>query len=107
MQLTWQFWQNEPKGGDQEFRYARVCRKPTRTSLLEGRAYRDMTASPIKTFKGSVMGYVSTMMRIKSAFEGAGIRFLEDAGTVGLQLQKMAPRHEGGLRNKAERSVDP
>lgn len=43
---------------------------------------------------GPVMGYVSTLMRIQSAFEKAGILFLDDdaGGGIGVRLQKKPQR---------------
>jgi hypothetical protein len=42
--------------------------------------------NPTSLFKnGPVMGYDSTPMRIQSAFEGAGIRFLDDEAGAGLR----------------------
>ena len=39
---------------------------------------------------GPVMGYVSTLMRIQSAFEQAGIRFLnkDSEGGIGVRLAR-------------------
>ena len=43
---------------------------------------------------GPVMGYVSTLMRIQSAFEQAGILFLDDdaGGGIGVRLEKKPQR---------------
>ena len=46
------------------------------------------TIRRIEGQEGPVMGYVSTPMRIQSAFENAGIRFLdnEPGGGIGVRL---------------------
>jgi transcriptional regulator with XRE-family HTH domain len=42
---------------------------------------------------GPVMGYVSTLMRIQSAFQGAGILFLDNdaGGGIGIRLIRPKP----------------
>jgi len=42
---------------------------------------------------GPVMGYVSTLMRIQSAFQGAGILFLDNdaGGGIGVRLIRPKP----------------
>jgi len=48
----------------------------------------------IEKGSGPVMGYVSTVMRIRSAFEKAGIQFLDDdsAGGIGVRFRKQKKR---------------
>jgi transcriptional regulator with XRE-family HTH domain len=48
------------------------------------------TIRRIEGQEGPMMGYVSTLMRIQSAFEEAGIRFLDNdpEGGIGVRLRK-------------------
>lgn len=48
------------------------------------------TIRRIEAQEGPVMGYVSTLMSIQSAFEKAGIRFLDNeaGGGIGVRLIK-------------------
>jgi predicted transcriptional regulator len=41
---------------------------------------------------GPVMGYVSTLMRIQSAFEQAGVRFLDNDAGGGIGVRLAAPK---------------
>jgi len=41
---------------------------------------------------GPVMGYVSTLMRIQSAFEQAGIRFLDNDAGGGIGVRLATPK---------------
>ena len=52
------------------------------------------TIRRIEGQEGPVMGYVSTLMRIQSAFEQAGIIFLDDdaGGGIGVRLGKKPQR---------------
>jgi transcriptional regulator with XRE-family HTH domain len=54
------------------------------------------TIRRIEGQEGPVMGYVSTLMSIQSAFETAGIRFLdnEPGGGIGVRLAAPKPRHK-------------
>ena len=40
-----------------------------------------------------MMGYVSTLMRIQSAFEKAGILFLDNDAAGGIGVRFAAPKH--------------
>jgi len=40
--------------------------------------------------EGPLMGYVSTLMRIQSAFENAGIRFLDNDAGGGIGVRRAA-----------------
>ena len=42
--------------------------------------------------EGPLMGYVSTLMRIQSAFENAGIRFLDNDAGGGIGVRRAAPK---------------
>ena len=57
------------------------------------------TIRQIQRSAGPVGGYVSTLMRVQSAFEKAGILFLDDdaGGGIGVRLQKKRV-----LRNEAK-----
>jgi transcriptional regulator with XRE-family HTH domain len=59
------------------------------------------TIRRIEGKEGPVMAYVSTLMRIQSAFEKARILFLDDdaGGGIGVRLQKKPQRV---LRNEAK-----
>jgi transcriptional regulator with XRE-family HTH domain len=43
--------------------------------------------------EGLLMGYVSTLMRIQSAFEKAGILFLDNDAAGGIGVRFAAPKH--------------
>ena len=45
------------------------------------------TIARIEQREGPAQGHVSTIIRIQEALERAGIRFTEDAGIFGVQLQ--------------------
>jgi transcriptional regulator with XRE-family HTH domain len=45
--------------------------------------------------EGPMMGYVSTLMRIQSAFEKAGIRFIDNDAAGGIGVRFAAPKHWG------------
>ena len=51
------------------------------------------TIRRIEGQEGPMMGYVSTLMRIQSAFENAGIRFLDNdaGGGIGVRLATPKP----------------
>ena len=42
--------------------------------------------------QGPMMGYVSTLMRIQSAFEQAGVRFLDNDAGGGIGVRLAAPK---------------
>ena len=42
--------------------------------------------------EGPLMGYVSTLMRIQSAFEEAGIRFLDNDAGGGIGVRFIGPK---------------
>ena len=42
--------------------------------------------------EGPLMGYVSTLMRIQSAFENAGVRFLDNDAGGGIGVRLAAPK---------------
>jgi transcriptional regulator with XRE-family HTH domain len=48
------------------------------------------TIRRIEGEEGPVMGYISTLMRIQSAFENAGVRFLDNdaGGGIGVRLSE-------------------
>jgi predicted transcriptional regulator len=46
----------------------------------------------IEVQEGSMMGYVSTLIRIQSAFENAGIRFLDNDAGSGIGVRRAAPK---------------
>jgi len=60
------------------------------------------TVRRIEAQDGPVMGYISTLQRIQSAFEKAGIRFIDEdeAGGIGLRLIKKKQQGEGPRRSR-------
>ena len=50
------------------------------------------TIRRIEGKEGAVMGYVSTLMRIQSAFEQAGIRFLDNDAGGGIGVRLIGPK---------------
>ena len=50
------------------------------------------TVRRIEAREGPVMGYVSTLMRVQSAFEQAGIRFLDNDTEGGIGVRLAAPK---------------
>ena len=50
------------------------------------------TIRRIEGQEGPMMGYVSTLMRIQSAFESAGIRFLDNDAGGGIGVRRAAPK---------------
>jgi hypothetical protein len=50
------------------------------------------TIRRIESKEGSVMGYVSTLMRIQSTFEQAGIRFLDNDAGGGIGVRLATPK---------------
>ena len=51
------------------------------------------TIRRIESKEGPMMGYVSTLIRIQSAFEKAGILFLDNDAAGGIGLRFAAPKH--------------
>ena len=51
------------------------------------------TIRRIEGQEGPMMGYVSTLMRIQSAFEKAGILFLDTDAAGGVGVRFAAPKH--------------
>jgi hypothetical protein len=51
------------------------------------------TIRRIESKEGPMMGYVSTLMRIESAFEKAGIRFIDNDAAGGIGVRFAAPKH--------------
>jgi len=49
------------------------------------------TIRRIEAKEGPVMGYVSTLMSIQSAFESAGIRFLDNDSDSGIGVRLIRP----------------
>ena len=50
------------------------------------------TIRRIEGQQGPMMGYVSTLMRIQSAFEQAGVRFLDNDAGEGIGVRLAAPK---------------
>jgi transcriptional regulator with XRE-family HTH domain len=50
------------------------------------------TIRRIEAKEGPMMGYVSTLMSIQSAFENAGIRFLDNEAAGGIGVRLAAPK---------------
>jgi DNA-binding XRE family transcriptional regulator len=50
------------------------------------------TIRRIEGWEGSVMAHVSTLMRIQSAFEKAGIRFLDNDAGGGIGVRLIGPK---------------
>jgi transcriptional regulator with XRE-family HTH domain len=51
------------------------------------------TIRRIEGKEGPMMGYVSTLIRIQSAFEKAGILFLDNDAAGGIGVRFAAPKH--------------
>ena len=51
------------------------------------------TIRRIESQEGPMMGYVSTLMRLQSAFERAGIRFIDNDAAGGIGVRFAAPKH--------------
>jgi transcriptional regulator with XRE-family HTH domain len=51
------------------------------------------TIRRIESKEGPMMGYVSTLIRIQSAFEEAGIRFIDNDAAAGIGVRFAAPKH--------------
>ena len=49
------------------------------------------------------MGYVSTLMRTQSAFEKAGILFLDNDAAGGIGVRFAAPKHWGSFKWRLRR----
>ena len=73
-----------------QIRAARALLGWKQNDLAKAARVNIATVRRIESKEGPVMGYVSTLMRIQSAFEAAGIRFLDsDAeGGIGVRLRK-------------------
>ena len=71
-----------------QIRAARALLAWTQNHLAKAAKVNVATIRRIEGREGSVMGYVSTLMRIQSAFEKAGIRFIEkdSEGGIGVRL---------------------
>jgi transcriptional regulator with XRE-family HTH domain len=50
------------------------------------------TIRRIESKEGPVMGYVSTLMRVQSALESAGIRFLDNEPGGGIGVRLVTPK---------------
>jgi len=73
-----------------QIRAARALLGWNQNDLAKAARVNIATVRRIESKEGPVMGYVSTLMRIQSAFEAAGIRFLDsdDEGGIGVRLRK-------------------
>jgi predicted transcriptional regulator len=71
-----------------QIRAARALLAWTQSHLAKAAKVNVATIRRIEGREGSVMGYVSTLMRIQSAFEKAGIRFIDkdSEGGIGVRL---------------------
>ena len=63
------------------------------------------TIRRIEGQEGPMMGYVSTLMRIQSAFEEAGIRFLDNDAEGGIAAKVMAIESGGVIVDGCSRKV--
>jgi transcriptional regulator with XRE-family HTH domain len=73
-----------------QIRAARALLGWKQNDLAKAARVNIATVRRIESKEGAVMGYVSTLMRIQSAFEEAGIRFLDNdaEGGIGVRLRK-------------------
>jgi transcriptional regulator with XRE-family HTH domain len=73
-----------------QIRAARALLGWRQNDLAKAARVNIATVRRIESKEGPVMGYVSTLMRIQSAFEAAGIRFLDSdpEGGIGVRLRK-------------------
>jgi transcriptional regulator with XRE-family HTH domain len=73
-----------------QIRAARALLGWRQNDLAKAARVNIATVRRIESKEGPVMGYVSTLMRIQSAFETAGIRFLDSdpEGGIGVRLRK-------------------
>jgi transcriptional regulator with XRE-family HTH domain len=58
------------------------------------------TIQRIEKSTSTMSGYVSTLLRLQAAFEGAGVLFIDDDETagIGLRLANKKVRHSGSRR---------
>jgi transcriptional regulator with XRE-family HTH domain len=77
-----------------QIRAARALLGWRQEQLAKASGIGTATIQRIERSAGPVGGYVSTLMRIQSAFEKAGILFLDDdaAGGIGVRLGKKPQR---------------
>jgi hypothetical protein len=59
----------------------------------------------IEKADGPVMGYVSTQLKIKHAFERAGIRFIDADGSGGIGVRFLSAHSKGRGKGRAKASV--
>jgi transcriptional regulator with XRE-family HTH domain len=73
-----------------QIRAARALLGWKQNDLAKAASVNIATVRRIESKEGAVMGYVSTLMRIQSAFEEAGISFLDNdaEGGIGVRLRK-------------------
>jgi len=72
-----------------QIRAARALLGWRQEQLAEASRVGTATIQRLENSKGPLSGYVSTVMRIQSAFEQAGVRFLPDepgSGGIGVRL---------------------
>jgi hypothetical protein len=62
-----------------------------REQIAAGGHFRGSTSCGLRARKASMVGYVSTLMRIQSAFENAGVRFLDNDAGGGIGVRRVAP----------------
>ena len=77
-----------------QIRAARALLGWRQEELAKASGIGTATIQRIEKSDGPIGGYVTTLMRIQSAFEKAGIQFLDDdsAGGIGVRFRKQKKR---------------
>ena len=75
-----------------QIRAARALLDWNQADLAQAAKVSIATIRRMESQKGPVMGYVSTVMRIQSAFEKEGIRFLDSGPEGGIGVRLAEPK---------------
>jgi transcriptional regulator with XRE-family HTH domain len=75
-----------------QIRAARALLGWRQDQLAKASGVGTATIQRIENTEGTVGGYVSTLMRIQTAFEKAGIRFLEGDSAGGMGVRIVTPK---------------
>ena len=75
-----------------QIRAARALLGWNQADLAKAASVSIATVRRMEAQMGPVMGYVSTLMRIQSALENAGIRFLDNDAEGGIGVRLVAPK---------------
>jgi transcriptional regulator with XRE-family HTH domain len=75
-----------------QVRAARALIGWTQNDLAREAKVSIATIRRIESQEGSLTGYISTLIQIQSAFEQAGIRFLDNGADGGMGVRLAAPK---------------